>query len=330
MGLTVRGFVNDSSLQGQFATADEFCAELEKLLSARARSPRIKMGLQVARTISEQLVTPHSSLRSAVTQSTRRDFKLAVLQWITSAGPFWEDDRYVEQDDYFECFALDVTNHGLGEAARRKKAQTTVYSFSFSNGMQSFAQTPLPVDHGLMEDRKGRYEIPNAWHVEALQAIAEQGRAIPTSWAELLNEARLSYPSLLIPEPMERDTRLTREPFSKAIAEQAFALMGHLQAYMDSRDTNGSATERSNEIIRQMFTGGGGAEPLFTNESATNLVDFKTELTFPDATQPGANVVAGWHGKIKHRYFRMHFVWPVARGSNTLQLTYLGPKITKS
>lgn len=326
----MRGFVNDSSLQGQFVTVDEFCAQLEELLRVRARSPRVKQALHVARAISEQMATPEMTFRAAVAQSAKRDFKLAVLQWITTAGPFWDDQRQSEEDDYFECLSLDVTDHGLGEAARRRKIGTDVYSFSFADGILNFAQTPLPVDHGLSEDRKGRYEINNAWQGETLRALAEAARAIPTSWTELFQEARLSYPSLLIPESMERDPRLMREPFARAIAEQALALMGHLQAYMDSRGPDGSATNRSAEIVRQMLSGGGGAEPLFTNESATNLRDFAASLTFPDATRPGERVLAGWHGKIKHRYFRMHFVWPVARENKQLQLTYLGPKITKS
>jgi hypothetical protein len=326
----VCGFVNDSSLQGQFATGDEFCAALGLLLEARACSPRIRQALRVSRTISEQPATPDLLFREAVQQSSKRDFRVRVLQWITSTGPFWEDERHEEEDDYFECLSLDVTNHGLGEAARRSKAGADVYSWSFAAGALDFARTPLPVDHGLFEDRKGRYEIENAWQPNALHALAEAARPIPSSWAELFEEARLSYPSLLIPESMERDARLTREPFSTAIAEQTLKLMCHLQEYMESRAPDGSATDRSNEIIRNMFSGGGGAHPLFTNESETNLRDFKAALTFPDAIRPGEHILAGWHGKIKHRYFRLHFAWPVARESSQLQLTYLGPKITKS
>ncbi|MGD9967955.1 MAG: hypothetical protein AB7T59_15645 [Hyphomonadaceae bacterium] len=326
----MRGFVNDSSLQGQFATADVFCAEVEELLRARARNPRIRQALNVARAISEQRVTPELTFRAAVSQSAKRDFKQAVLLWITGDGPFWDDERQAEEDDYFECLSLDVTDHGLGEAARRQKTGADVYSWSFAAGELDFAQTPLPVDHGLVEDRKGQYAIPNAWQTDALRSLAEAGRAIPTSWAELFVEARLSFPSLLLPESMERDPRLIREPFARSIAEQALALMGHLQRYMDSRAEDGTATDRSTEIIRQMMSGGVGAEPLFTNESDTNLRDFAAALTFPDATRTGERVIASWHGKIRHRHFRMHFVWPVDRSSRQLQLTYLGPKLTKS
>ena len=324
------GFVNDSSLQGQFATVDEFSAALELLLKARACSPRIRQALRVSRKISQQAATPDLIFHAAVQQSSNRDFRVRVLQWITSAGPFWDHERSEEEDDYFECLSLDVTDHGLGEAARRSKAGAYVYSWSFEAGAKDFARTPLLVDHGLIEDRKGRYEIENAWNPRALHALAEAARPIPSSWAELFAEARLSYSSLLIPESMERDARLTREPFSTAIAEQALKLMCHLQEYMESRASDGSATDRSIQIIRDMFSGGGGAHPLFTNESETNLRKFKAALTFPDAIHPGEHILAGWHGKIKHRCFRLHFAWPVARESSQLQLTYLGPKITKS
>jgi hypothetical protein len=51
-------------------------------------------------------------------------------------------------------------------------------------------------------------------------------------------------------------------------------------------------------------------------------------MTF--AAADGREVFAPWHGKISHRYFRMHFEWPLAPERRKLPVLYLGPKITKS
>jgi hypothetical protein len=39
---------------------------------------------------------------------------------------------------------------------------------------------------------------------------------------------------------------------------------------------------------------------------------------------------AHWHGKISHRFFRLHFEWPLEKDRKKLEIFYLGPKVTKS
>jgi hypothetical protein len=98
---------------------------------------------------------------------------------------------------------------------------------------------------------------------------------------------------------------------------------------MASRNADGSASERTNEIVRTLFSNAAGAEPLFTAESSSNQHAFKKELSFPDPNAPGRIIFAHWHGKIRHRFFRMHFEWPVPRTSGQMKVLYLGPKLTK-
>jgi hypothetical protein len=101
--------------------------------------------------------------------------------------------------------------------------------------------------------------------------------------------------------------------------------MAILNRYVEGRDVDGVETAASREIINQHFT---GERALFTGESTTNERTFKGELTFRDVR--GQATFAPWHGKISHRYFRMHFVWPLPPTSRKLPVLYLGPKITKS
>ena len=41
---------------------------------------------------------------------------------------------------------------------------------------------------------------------------------------------------------------------------------------------------------------------------------FQNEMTFVDPDDATRTVFAHWHGKIRHRHFRMHFEWPVSKG----------------
>ncbi len=99
---------------------------------------------------------------------------------------------------------------------------------------------------------------------------------------------------------------------------------------MSSLGEGGAPTPRSNEIVRDLFTNASGAEPWFTGESATNQKTYAVEMTFPDPENPSASIFAHWHGKIRHRFFRMHFEWPLPAGARKLKVLYLGPKLTKN
>lgn len=242
----------------------------------------------------------------------------------------FEDDRLFEPDDYFECFDTDVTEQGLGEAARRIKAGQDAGAFSFTGGAVDFAQTPLLVAHGLREERLGQYQVPNLWSITDLETWARTATPVPTSWRTLIEFSRERYPRLFLSSSIYENVRLAREPFECSIASRVIELFGHLHAYMESRLADGSDSERSHNLIRDFFTNAAGAEPLFSGESATNQCYFQRELTFPDPEDPTQKVFAHWHGKVKHRFFRIHFVWPVPRDAKRLKIVYLGPKLTKA
>jgi hypothetical protein len=326
----VRWIVNDASLQGQFPDSYVFVSCLTAILSARARLSRVRDSLYASRMLSERAVTEHMTFKAAILQAAERDIRHQILQWLDRQGPFFEDDRLFEQDDYFECFDTDVTDQGLGEAARRIKSGQDAGAFSFIGGPIDFARTPLFVDHGIQEERLGQYQVPNRWMIADLETWALTATPEPTSWRTVIEYSRERYPRLLLPSAIYENVRLAREPFASSIATRAIELFGHLHTYMESRLPDGSDSERSRALIRDFFTHAAGAEPLFSGESSTNQHDFQADLTFPDPEDSAKKVFAHWHGKIKHRCFRIHFVWPVPREAKSLKIVYFGPKLTKA
>ncbi len=320
-------YINEASLQGQFGDQEKFVLLLKGITSARNRFSSLKRSLHTTRLFPTRTVGPDRSLRDVLNQSNDRDLKLAVMQWVDKAGPFIDDDRLEERDDYFECLKHDVTDCGLGEATRRVKLGTPATVFSFEGGTTNFGFTPLPVDHGLPESLLGSYRVHNLWTLAALASSAEDARPEPSDWKALVDAGRERFPRLIIPDSVYLNAALAKEPFEATIRDRALALLSHLDAYMAGRNPDGSEGQRARAVVEDYFTGGDNA--LFSDESATNKRDFSARMTFADPTATGASICATWHGKIRHRFFRMHFEWPVLPTATKLKVLYLGPKLTK-
>ncbi|MGY4618136.1 hypothetical protein ACVWZ4_003363 [Bradyrhizobium sp. USDA 4472] len=319
--------MNDLSLQGQFNALQDFEIAMREILSARIQIAQLRLNLFSARTLGSRSVFPTLTFREAIQRSRDADFRRAVLGWIDRNGPFVDDDRLPEQDDYFEYNGIDITDSGLGEAARRVKAMESVATFSFPAGAIPFDVTPLYVDHGLHEDRIGRHAVENLWLIDQLRAAAHGASIAPTSWKALVEYARERFPRLRLPNNIYEDERLAREPFDAVIRDRVISLLGYLDLYMSDRQPNGAEGIIAQQIVRDHFV---GDRALFSGESPTNQRQFLRELTFDDPDNSGQTVFAHWHGKISHRYFRLHFEWPVPAEASVLKVVYFGPKITKS
>jgi hypothetical protein len=322
----VRWYINEISLQGQFPDTAVFEALLRTMLATRARIDHLRANLRMTRNLSERPVTSAGTVRSVLQQSRNRDLRGAVLAWFDHTGPFIDDDRQEERDDYFEYAGVDVTDGGLGEAARRVKIKQGAATFSFTGGAINFALSPLRVDHGLAEERFGEYFVDNCWTLEGLTDSALGAGPPITSWRILVDAARQKYPRLLIPDAVHQNPMLVREPFEAVIRDRALTLLGHLDTYMAGRGEGGAEDADARLIIQKFFT---GERALFTGESPTNQQKFRSELTFSDPDRHDCAIFAHWHGKISHRFFRMHFEWPVPVYARKLKVLYLGPKLTK-
>jgi hypothetical protein len=323
-GVDVRWYLNDASLQGQFTDRIEFERMLRCLIAARARHAVIRQGLRLTRSFPEAMVASGTSVRRALVKLRDKDLRTATLSWLDKTGPFIDDDRFVEIYDYFEYRDIDVTSTGLGEAARRTKVGEECATYSFVGGEVNFAVNPLEVDHGMSGDRHGRYSVANLWETDALvgQALAE-GAPIQT-WRALIETARIRFPNLEIGD-LHTNSALAREPFDVALRDRSLELMRVLNDYVGDRTDDGVEGSVARAIVENHFT---GDRAWFTGESTSNQNVFRNDLIFDRLS--GGNYFAHWHGKISHRFFRMHIEWPLEKNRSRLEIFYLGPKITKS
>lgn len=320
----MRWYLNDASLQAQFADISRFEGALRDLLGARARVPAIRQNLHTTRSLREAMAAPGVSVRQFIHACGDKDLRTAAFTWLDRTGPFVDDDRLYEADDYFEYADADVTASGLGEAARRIKNGEDCAAYSFEGGETNYSVDPLQVDHGLLEERYGRYVVRNHWRPQGLVDHALASRPPIASWQALVEGARARFRHLDISD-LHVNAMLAREPFEAAIRDRALALMGMLDEYMAGRSDDGVEGPRSKAVIDAHFK---GERAYFTGESATNERNFRREMTFIE--EGGREIFAPWHGKISHRFYRMHFEWPLPPERRRLAILYLGPKITKS
>lgn len=320
----MRWYLNDLSLQGQYRSAVDFLNALASFLRLRAKSEIIRQRLFCSRMFSQRPAMPGQDCGSIVAAHASREEKGLILAWITKQGPFIDDDRLLEQDDYFEFEGHDVTEQGLGEAARRINAAEASAVVSFLGGSIDFERTPLSVQHGLADGPIGHLPVPNIWKAEDLLAAALGLRADPTSWAQLIDAINSRFDRLKIADTILG--RLNDSTFYPAVAKRVLVLLGILQEYMEGRRSDGTAGPRSMELYRQFFT---GKRARFSDESDANKHEFKKEMTFRDPDDETKMIFCPWHGKIQTPQFRIHFEWPAPPQQKHLKVMYIGPKITK-
>jgi len=321
----LRFYLNEASLQGQFEDEAAFRPLLEKLLAARARSP-VLAGMRTTPGLADRPVSHERSVRQVVQGWRGSPTAGAVLAWVGRNGPFIEDDRLEEAEALFHCRGVEVTDGGLGEAARRTKAGEVAAAMSFPGGDPDFARSPLPIVHGFVDEPIARYLVENFWDADEAVAAMLEREAPASNWQAMVEAARQRFPRLLLPNALYEDQRLAREPFDAIIRDRFYALLSYLDAYMRGRGENGSEGPEAQEILRMHFR---GERALFSPESATNKNDHERDLTFPDP-DGGAPIFAHWHGKISHRFYRLHFDWPVPAAAKRLKILYIGPKLTKA
>ena len=137
----------------------------------------------------------------------------------------------------------------------------------------------------------------------------------------MINNAKVRFENVIFLPSFENG--LKGQPFVQTIVDQTIFLLSVINELKSCFDESGHRTKKGNEIISSYFT---GDRARFSDESSTNKIRFIKELTFKK--EDGTDVFCAFHGKISHKYYRLHMSWPVTK-TNPLYVAYLGPKITK-
>lgn len=244
--------------------------------------------------------------------------------WTAKQGPFIEDDRQPAELDLFVFGKeeVDVTDLGLGEAARRLLSLQAACVYSpVEDPASRFAADPLVVIQGLRDEAQGHVEVQNFRDSATLAATVQAGGPEPTNWAEALAQARQRFDRLLIGDHC--DTTLSRQTFRPHQGRRVSDLFAVLQALMEEMDASGLLSAKGRELRAKHFV---GEKAWFSDESERNKQAPK-RYTFPDPSGSGASLTCFWHGKVWSDALRMHFEWPPADPTGRLKVVYIGPHL---
>jgi hypothetical protein len=142
-----------------------------------------------------------------------------------------------------------------------------------------------------------------------------------TCWNDLLDWARERCEYLAVADGFLN--RLTNQPFDPAIAIRSRTLLEVLNDLAGSIKNGDTALRQ--QIEDNYFR---RKDAIFTDESDANKAKFENELTFihPISNNP---IFCPWHGKIRHKAYRLHFQWPPElEQPRPMAVMYLGPHIT--
>lgn len=322
--MSVRLYLNERALTELHVNVAAAAEAIEAILAARARYPLLAHALYCSRAL-PRLQLPDGRPFHDVAAALPADRRRLFFQWVGSRGPFLEDAREPFDDDLFLFNDQDVTDEGLGEAARQllRGRAAGVFSLAARPGSH-FAATPLAVTQGFPDAPKAMLSVSNLWDTDAAVACIAATEPEPKRWPELLEQCRARFPGLLIGRHC--DDVLARLPFEGVVARRTFELLGVLQRMVDETGREGALSERGQVLREQHFV---GQKAWFTDAGGDEKRAFRTEMTFPNPDEVGAALTCFWHGKIKTPQFRIHFEWPMPAPYDLLRVAYIGPKISK-
>lgn len=311
--------VNDLSLAGQFQDHAGFGLAIDRVMAIRNEIVKYGAALYCHRRLAQATVSEGVSIQQAVAR-LEMDKRRALMQWLTSHGPYWEDDQAHSGDDWYAVNDTVVTDTGLAEVAAcvARGLPREAVSLHPSAWLSTLIVVKYVTD-------AAEQEIPvcNHWDLssvrESLEANAKKGL---DTWAAFEAHSRRTYAQLTFGPDAFRP--LEGQPFGPGAAERLllrFDILNRLKSCFEK----GQRTPSGDALYAQYFT---GSKAWFSDSSDTEKREFSGEMVFKDPEESSAYLSCTWHGKIKTPQYRVHFTYPVLP-DRPLYVMYVGPKITK-
>jgi hypothetical protein len=313
--------LNELSLHGQFANVQAFQTALDKVMLARGRMRQFGGELRCHRNLTQAQVTHELTLQKAVSQLDRNK-RDALRSWLTKEGPFWEDSRQHDADEYLICqdYPDPVTDTALGEAAHHCFNGNDYHTFSFEPS--NWQINPIIVDWHR-DDEIIVINVTNHWNINSLAIVLQTAASPITSWQQLAKDMPTRLSNLTFSENSFEP--LYSHPFVDSAAKRIIELLNLLDKFKTCFDIQGQRTDEGNRLYQDHFM---GDKAWFSDSSKNEKIEFKNELTFNYPDNRGEKLFCPWHGKVKTPQIRIHFSYPIS-ANEPLYVPYIGLKITK-
>ncbi|RLA44683.1 MAG: hypothetical protein DRR42_20210, partial [Gammaproteobacteria bacterium] len=295
--------VNDLSIRGQFADVGSFRAAIVRLMVMRNVCRKFRFELFCHQNMAHAQVTG-SLIMPQVIRFFSQPERSALMQWLTKYGPYWEDYREHDSDDYLECNEEVVTDSAIGEAAFRclNAGNCQLVSIIPSD----WDVSPLMV--WLRGSTRGDLEVAVVNHVdiEILEATLRAEQPPIESWKQLEERCCALFTNLkFIASAFDS---LVGHPFVPGASQHIIERLGVLDRFRDSFDESGKRTAEGNKLYQDHFT---GDKAWFSDSSDAEKQEFRKELTFKHPEKVGESLFCTMHGKVKTPQIRIHFSSPI-------------------
>ncbi len=314
---------NDLSVHEQFHNIAAFRQALSRLMTMRAAARRFGRELYCNQALLIAEPIPGVQMQQVIGHLSDRNEQRAAMRWLTRGGPFWDDLRQHDDNDWLECGDRIVTDTAVGEAAFRTLHGVNCGLVSVKPSDWDYS--PIQVNwRREAEGLDNRTAALGNWRTVPTLEDGLRDSAVPVqSWDALREAATNQFKKLILAK--DCFVPLVGVPFAKGAAERFLALLGILDRFAQAFDEGGMRTAEGHRIYQDHFT---GDRALFSDSSDSEKRRFRRELTFDHPEDPKDSLFCTWHGKVSHLMLRVHFSWPV-EASRPVYVVYAGPKITR-
>ena len=310
--------LNDLSLHGQFSSIPDFQKSIRYIMSIRNKTRQFGRELYCHRNVAQAQITHELTMQQAIQQFDQNE-RRAVMGWLTQHGPFWEDERSHDPDDYLEYQEQVVTDTALGEAAYHCFSGSAYHLVSLAPSDWMF--TPIPIT--WQRNEIASIGVPNHWEISTLETALRAATPPIQSWEQLASVMPRRCTNLTF--ATDSFEPLSGHPFVNSAAQRIVELLETLDKFKSCFDAQGQRTSEGQRIYQDHFT---GEKAWFTDSSDSEKNEFEAKLTFTHPTKDSETLFCTWHGKVKTPQFRIHFSWPI-RANEPLYVVYVGSKLTK-
>ncbi|WP_323666407.1 hypothetical protein [Pectobacterium punjabense] len=244
--------------------------------------------------------------------------KRAFVSWLANLGPFWNDNRRHNEDDYIELNEEIITDTGIAEAAIRIFYGEK--SLLVSVDHEQWNMDSIIVDYH--ENELNKIDIPNLIKREKVLSILSNSEPPISSWGQLRRACLDSFKNITFSD--DSFNFIVDYPFVNGAAKSIYEKLQVLDKIKTCFIDNGDRSKEGHELYQNFFT---GDKAWFTDSTENEKLDFKSEMTFR-YSRDSDPIFCPWHGKIKTPQIRIHFSYPIT-ATTPLYIMYVGPKITK-
>ena len=315
---------NELSIHEQFNNVEELRLALTRLMQLRSVANRFDRDIHSNRYFLTTNPIPGVPLQKAIGHLHEKNQIRALMAWLSKRGPFWDDLRFHNSNEYFECQDNVVTDSSVGEAGFRslKEIDCGLVSLTPSNWNSSPVEVTWLRDSEQFEDQTATVE--NFWLESKLEEKLQLIAPPICTWEGLEGFLTSRFNRLIFADDCFEP--LFGVPFQKSAAERFQVLLGILNDLANSFEEDGARSNAGHILYELYFT---GDRALFSDSSATEKQRFRQQLTFVHPESKRRKLFCTWHGKISYETLRIHFSWPI-RSGKPVYVVYAGPKITRT